>query len=108
MKPRRPQTCPWTKCRRLCRDGSHYMSGPAMRARNRREARTRRMQSVVTEPAAVEPQKMLSLIEAAIMTGLEPGDIRWLERHGKFPRALRLPGRKDRIVLTFLCNEVAA
>jgi predicted DNA-binding transcriptional regulator AlpA len=66
------------------------------------------MQSVVTKPAAVEPQRVISLIEAAIMTGLEPADIRWLERQGRFPRALRLPGKQDRVVLTFLREEVAA
>jgi predicted DNA-binding transcriptional regulator AlpA len=66
------------------------------------------MQPIVTEPAAVEPQRVISLIEAAIMTGLEPADIRWLERQGRFPRALRLPGKQDRVVLTFLRDEVAA
>jgi predicted DNA-binding transcriptional regulator AlpA len=66
------------------------------------------MPSIVTEPAVVEPQRVVGLIQAAIMTGLEPSDIRWLERQGRFPRALRLPGKQDRIVLTFLRDEVVA
>jgi hypothetical protein len=64
--------------------------------------------SIVTEPAAVAPSRLVSLVGAAVMTGLEPADIRWLEQQGLFPRALRLPGRQNRIVLTFLREEVAA
>jgi len=65
-------------------------------------------QAIVTEPAFVEPQRVINLIGAAVLTGLDPADIRWLEQEGRFPRALRLPGRKDRVVLTFLREEVVA
>jgi predicted DNA-binding transcriptional regulator AlpA len=88
--------------------GLRYISGQAMKARSRKAARASGMQSAVTEPVAVEPHRVISLIEAAIMTGLEPADIKWLERQGRFPRALRLPGRQNRVVLTFLRDEVVA
>jgi predicted DNA-binding transcriptional regulator AlpA len=53
-----------------------------------------------------ERRHIISLTDAAWLSGLETADIRWLEERGRFPRALRLHGRNNRVILSFVRAEV--
>ena len=54
----------------------------------------------------MRPAELMSLILTACLTGLHPTDVRWLESRALFPRALRLRGKDNKIVLAFYKPEI--